>query len=201
VTVRNLTGHKLPTAYPSRRAWLHLTATDATGRTLFESGRLESSGAIAGNDNDMDARRYEPHHDLISTPDQVQIYEAILQGADGTVTTGLLTAMEYRKDNRVLPRGFDKATAGADIDVHGTASADPNFLGAEDEVTYEIDLSGARGEIAVTAELYYQPIGYRWAENLRSYDTFETDRFNRYYDEMSDVSAALLARAETPVAR
>jgi hypothetical protein len=31
VTVRNLTGHKLPTAYPSRRVWLHLTVRDRDG--------------------------------------------------------------------------------------------------------------------------------------------------------------------------
>ncbi len=28
VTVQNLTGHKLPTAFPSRRAWLHVTVAD-----------------------------------------------------------------------------------------------------------------------------------------------------------------------------
>lgn len=201
ITVRNLTGHKLPTAYPSRRAWLHVTATDAAGKVLFESGRLQPNGAIFGNDNDDDASRYERHHDVVTEPGQVQIYEAILKGSDGSVTTGLLTAVDYQKDNRVLPRGFDKATAGPDIDVHGTASDDADFTGAEDTVIYDIDVGDAEGEITLTTELYYQPIGFRWAENLRPYDSFETDRFTRYYDEMSNVSAALLARAEIRVNR
>lgn len=40
VVVRNLTGHKLPTAYPSRRAWLHVTVRDLGGAVVFESGRV-----------------------------------------------------------------------------------------------------------------------------------------------------------------
>jgi hypothetical protein len=196
ITVRNLTGHKLPTAYPSRRVWLHVTATDDAGTVLFESGRLRSNGSIAGNDNDDDAGAYEAHYDMITSESQVQIYEAILRSSEGAVTTGLLTAMDYLKDNRVLPRGFDKRTADDDIDVHGAASRDANFTGAEDDVTYVIDVSRAHGQVTLTAELYYQPIGYRWAENLRRYETFETDRFTRYYDAMSDVSATRLARTE-----
>src|SRR5580765_2861329 len=105
VSVENLGGHKLPTAYPSRRAWLHLTVRDRNGRTIFESGALNANGSIQGNDNDEDAGRFEPHYTEISRPDQVQIYETVMAGADGRLTTGLLTALRYVKDNRVLPHG------------------------------------------------------------------------------------------------
>ncbi|MBV9086163.1 MAG: hypothetical protein JOY79_01645, partial [Acidobacteriaceae bacterium] len=49
VVVQNLAGHKLPTAYPSRRAWLHVTVRDAKGGTVFESGKLNADGSIVGN--------------------------------------------------------------------------------------------------------------------------------------------------------
>ena len=74
VDVRNATGHKLPTAYPSRRAWIHLTARDQTGRTIFESGAPQADGSIAGNANDEDASAFEPHYTEITAEDQVQIY-------------------------------------------------------------------------------------------------------------------------------
>ncbi|MDX1660752.1 MAG: hypothetical protein R3326_03085 [Gemmatimonadota bacterium] len=194
VVVENLAGHKLPTAYPSRRAWLHVTVRDADGRPVFESGALESDGSIAGNDNDADPARFEPHRAEIRDEDQVQIYEAILAGPDGTVTTGLLTAVEYAKDNRVLPDGFDPASADADIAVYGAATEDEDFAGGGDRVRYVVDPAESAGPYAVEAELWYQPIGFRWARNLAPYRTAETDRFVRFYDSMSEVSAALLAR-------
>ena len=113
VIVENLTGHKLPTGYPSRRAWLHVTARDATGQVLFESGAVAPTGAIAGNANDEDPARYEPHYDEIRSADQVQIYESVMVDLKGTPTTGLLQGVRYVKDNRLLPRGFDKSTASA----------------------------------------------------------------------------------------
>jgi hypothetical protein len=54
VRVENLTGHKLPTAFPSRRAWLHVVVTAADGHVVFESGKLNPDGSIAGNANDAD---------------------------------------------------------------------------------------------------------------------------------------------------
>ena len=69
VTISNLGGHKLPTAYPSRRAWLHLSVRDAKGQTVFESGALRADGAVQGNDNDEDGTRIEPHYTTITRPE------------------------------------------------------------------------------------------------------------------------------------
>ena len=68
VFVENLTGHKFPTAYPSRRAWLHVVVRDRNGHTAFESGALRPDGSIEGNDNDADPARFEPHYREIKTP-------------------------------------------------------------------------------------------------------------------------------------
>ena len=196
VTVENLAGHKLPTAYPSRRVWLHVTVRDGVGDVLFESGGFEPSGAIRGNDNDRDPLTYEPHYDQIDRADQVQIYEPVMVDEQGVATTGLLTGVRYAKDNRILPRGFDKTTAEWDVDVYGAAKRDPDFVGGRDQVRYSVDVAGASGPFQVEAELWYQPIGFRWAHNLAAYEAAETERFVRYYRAMAASSGLVLASAE-----
>jgi hypothetical protein len=195
LVVTNLTGHKLPTAYPSRRAWLHVTVRDQGGRVLFESGALRPDGSVVGNDNDANPAAFEPHHAEIQSAEQVQIYESILADPRGAVTTGLLSAVGYAKDNRLLPRGFDKATAHADIAVHGAASGDGDFQGGGDRVRYRVPGGEGRGPLQVTAQLLYQPIGFRWAHNLRGYDAPEPARFVGYYESMAESSATPLAEA------
>lgn len=194
VVVASRTGHKLPTAYPSRRAWLHVTVRDGAGAVVFESGALRPDGSIAGNDSDADPARFEPHHETIERGDDVQIYETVMADASGAVTTGLLAAVRYVKDNRILPEGFDKATARAEVAVRGGAAGDPDFMGGGDTVRYRVPVGGAAGPLEIDVELLYQPIGYRWAKNLAGYDTAESRRFLRLYDEMARVSAARLAR-------
>ena len=194
VTVRNLAGHKLPTAYPSRRAWVRIGVRDDDAGMLLTCGDPAADGAITGNDNDADPLRYEPHYAEIASPDQVQIYEAIMADPDGDVTTGLLTAVRFVKDNRLLPSGFDKATAGEDIAVRGDAAADADFQGGSDTVRYAVPLGGADGPFTVEAELWYQPIAYRWAHNLAEYPADEPARFVAYYRSLSASSTILLAR-------
>ena len=196
VHVTSKAGHKLPTAYPSRRVWLHIVIEDAAGDIVFESGRLLDNGAIDGNDNDVDGSAFEPHYEVIEAADQVQIYEPILGDAAGNVTTGLLRGVRYLKDNRLLPEGFDKSTAEIDIAVAGNALTDPDFTAGSDTIRYRLAIGAADAARAATvrATLYYQSIGYRWAENLREYRTFETDRFVRYYQDSIKGTEAVLAR-------
>ena len=199
VTVRNLTGHKLPTAYPSRRTWLHVTVRDRDGQIVFESGAIEPSGLIRGNDNDVDGTGFEPHHMEIRSVGQVQVYESIMRDVNGNVTTGLLRGTAYIKDNRLLPRGFDKATAAPDIAVRGGAEHDPDFTAESDRVRYVVNTAGQTGPFQVAAELRYQPISFRWAQNLQAYDAMETRRFVNWYDEMASGSSQVLASATASI--
>jgi hypothetical protein len=194
VEVRNLTGHKLPTGYPSRRAWLHVTIRDQAGRPVFESGALAPAGSIEGNDNDIDPTKFEPHYAEIREPGQVQIYESVMGDPAGLPTTGLLTGVRYLKDNRLAPRGFEKASAAPDIAVVGGAAEDADFAGGADRVRYSVDVAGTEGPWQVDVELRFQSIGFRWADNLRKYDASEPRRFVTYYDAMSTVSSEILAR-------
>jgi hypothetical protein len=196
VFVENLTGHKLPTAYPSRRAWIHFVVKDRDGHAVFESGALNPDGSIQGNDNDVDKERYEPHYREITSADQVEIFEPILKDSDGKVTTGLLAATGYLKDNRVLPTGFDKTTAEKDIAVIGDAAEDPNFVAGGSTLRYAVPLGSGEGPFHVEVELWYQPIGFRWAHNLQPYTAAEPQRFVNYYESMSSSTATVLARAE-----
>jgi hypothetical protein len=177
VTLENKAGHKFPTGFPARRAWIHLVVTDAGGKVVFESGGVKPDGAIVGNDNDDDPAKYEPHYATITRPDQVQIYEAILKGTDGSVTTGLLRAAGYLKDNRLLPAGFEKSAPYPDIAVWGEAMNDPEFVGGSDKVVYRVDVSGGSAPFTVNVELDYQSIGFRWMDNLRQQSGAEIDRF------------------------
>lgn len=199
IDVRNLAGHKFPTAYPSRRAWLHVTVTDAGGRPVFESGAFAPDGSIVGNDSDADEARFEPHYTEITRPDQVQVYEAVMADGAGSVTTGLMSAERLLKDNRLLPRGFDAARGGDRVAVRGSAASDGNFTAGGDRVRYSVAVDAAAGPFTVTAELWFQPIAYRWAENLAAYDAFETQRFVRYYRAMARGSAIPVASISASV--
>jgi hypothetical protein len=199
VAIQNLTGHKLPTGFPSRRAWLNVVVRDRTGAIVFESGALGANGRIEGNDNDADPLKYEPHLREIRRAEDVEVYESIIGDADGRVTTGLLSGTRYLKDNRLLPRGFDKASAERDIAVLGDAADDPDFAGGGDRVTYTVEARAEGAPFQVEVALRFQPIGFRWARNLDRYRAMETQRFVGFYNAMAGESAIVLAKASATV--
>ncbi len=111
---------------------------------------------------------------------QVQIYEPIIADPDGKVTTTLLRAQSYLKDNRLLPYGFDKAAAPIEIAVLGEALQDEDFLAGGDRIRYQVQLGNGTAPYNVEVELLYQTIGYRWAEKFRQQDNPQGRDFYHY---------------------
>ncbi|HPA45927.1 MAG TPA: multiheme c-type cytochrome [bacterium] len=178
-------GHKFPAGFPSRRAWVHFIARDNIGNVVFESGRFMADGRIQGNDADANLQTFEPHREIITSPDQVPIYEGIMQDTKGNVTYTLLSASSYAKDNRLLPHGFDPTSASADIAAIGDVSRDADFSGGGDRIRYRIPLSGESGPFAVEAELLYQTIAYPFLADLAKDDNLEYLQLAGYYEEAS----------------
>lgn len=185
VRIKNSVGHKFPSGFPSRRTWIHFVIKDQEGAILFESGRPNENGSIAGNDNDDDITSFEPHYEIINRPDQVQIYESIMANTDQEVTYTLLRAGSYLKDNRLLPEGFDKRTANSDIGVYGAANNDENFDGGGDHITYQITQDNLKNvPLTVEVELLFEPVAYSFVKELRKHELKLVDDFIYYWDKL-----------------
>ncbi|MCZ7540992.1 MAG: hypothetical protein M5U29_14010 [Anaerolineae bacterium] len=191
VVVENRAGHKLPTGFPSRRAWLHITVRDAAGNAVFESGGYTADGRIVGDDHDADPARYEPHHTVILSPDDVQIYQPIMGDVNGEITGILLRGAGYLKDNRLLPAGFDKNAAHPDVRPCDAALADANFTGGSDRLMVSVNTGAAEGPFEVSVELLYQALSYRWIEKLRGFDTAESARFLGYHETVPNTPVVM----------
>jgi hypothetical protein len=107
--------------------------------------------------------------------------------------------LTFVKDNRLLPRGFDKAAADPEIAVRGSAAGEADFRAEGDQVRYRIDLIAASGPLRVEVALRFQPISFRWANNLRNYDAAEPRRFVGYHESMGGATSVELARASAAV--
>ena len=176
----NPVGHKLPSSYPSRRVWLHLTAVNNNTRdSFFLSGEYMPDGYISDNQNNQVSDRFEPHYVIITDENQVQIYESIMIDSAGELTTCLLRAANDIKDNRLLPSGFDKENVFLNVAVHEEALTDPNFQGGGDSIEYHMPVDG-RDALTITLEVVYQSISYRWIENFRLFDSNPIQAFLSY---------------------
>ena len=173
---------------------------DAAGQVFFESGKPFADGRIEGNDADNDILSYEPHYNEITQPDQVQIYEGVMLNTDNEVTYTLLRAAKYGKDNRLLPKGFDKADVLAAIGVFGKAVSDANFIGGSDQVTYKIDTSGHSRPYTITARLLFTTVAYPFVKDLEKDEELpEVNSFMHLYrlaDKMGQEVTAIQATVQ-----
>ena len=173
---------KFPSGFPSRRTWIHVSVTDGFGESVFESGRPDELGRIEGNDADFVPGGCEPHYRVVSSPQEVQIYESVMENTDGEVTYTLLRGAAYRKDNRLLPKGFEIASADPRIAVFGMASSDPDFTAGQDKVSYQVATGARPGPYLVDVKLYYQSVSAAFATDLREDSTDEVVRYILMHD-------------------
>ncbi|MEO6774342.1 MAG: hypothetical protein ABI467_15205 [Kofleriaceae bacterium] len=172
VHVQNLTGHKLPTGYPSRRMWIHLTVT-AGGATVFESGGVDATGALV--DAAGTVLPAQPHRDTVASSDEVQVWEAAFVDRLGQPTHRTTEAAHYSKDDRILPAGFAPSPTDATRISPVGVIADPTFVPGSDDVTYT--LAGIPTGATITATLSFQVLRPELVEAVEASSTPAGSRF------------------------
>jgi hypothetical protein len=173
VKVTNHTGHKLPTGFSEgRQMWIHIRAVDGSGKLLFEDGILKDGY-------------------LVRTP-ETKVYEQIVaatgypfldENQDGQVDEKeshfhFVLMNDVRKDNRIPPKGYNKAAYQADgafivpRDPKDTDYADGQHW---DITPYRFAIpKSAKGPVRVEARLLYQTFSREYVEFLKEHDREKT---------------------------
>ena len=189
VGVSNKTGHRLPSGVGFRRAFIEVRVSDTDDKTVWCSGCSNDAGVIIGADKEplktefldhipegATEALYQPHHEVITAQDQVQIYEELTQNAKKEFTTSFVHRVYHPKDNRLTPLGTLKPGSDAfvkkfgDSDVtsafmkatlpEGRAKMDTTFIPGSDQTEYRIPLPDGMDTagLKITATLYSQAI-------------------------------------------
>lgn len=192
----NKAGHKFPSGYPSRRAFVQFLMIDTEGDTIFQSGSMDSNYEVIGQDPS-----FEPHYQVINDENQVQIYELVTGDVENNFTTLLERAAIALKDNRLPPLGFTTSHEVYDTTlIAGNALTDPDFNiengmegSARDLLQYHISRADYNGGFAnIQAHVYYQSLPPRWLAPMLEEDTPEINAFRTMYEE-ADRSPVLMA--------
>jgi len=182
VKITNLTGHSFPSGVEFRRGFVELLVLDSSDKQIWASGRTNSKGEIVegltesvlateyfGVDPNSN-KSFQPHYNQknpVTRPNQVQIYEELVEDTDGKITTSFVRLYKHVKDNRLLPRGWRKDGPYAEhTSPFGRAADDPGYIdpvrnssSGSNTILYRIPLRDMKGIAAsVSATLYYQAI-------------------------------------------
>lgn len=183
VQLINRCGHKFPSGYPSRIAYVEFVVTDFNNDTLFASGLHDANGNVINRDTP-----FEPHYDVIRQQNEVQIYEMVMGDVSNTATTVLERADTCLKDNRLAPKGFSTSHLSYDTTRIIGIGNDPDFnysgptegTGA-DVVHYHVFLNGYTGPLNMTSRVYYTSVPQAWLGEMFSYNSAAIDTFRNMY--------------------
>ena len=186
LTINNRAGHKFPSGYPSRRAFVEFLIQNEAGDTLFISGKTDEDYEVFGQNPS-----YEPHYQIIRAEDQVQIYELVMGDVNGDVTTVLERADFPIKDNRIPPFGFSTSHEVYDTtEIAGQALEDPDFNktngqegSGSDVIYYHIPMNGNYELLKATATIFYQPTPPKWMDEMFAESSPEIDQFKSMFAE------------------
>ncbi|MFL5330787.1 MAG: cytochrome P460 family protein [Gemmataceae bacterium] len=185
VLVTNKAGHRFPSGVAFRRSFLEvaLVRPPKDGRPeeiVWASGRTNELGVLVGADGsplpteffERDAngqQQFQPHHEVIDSENQVQIYETLIRNKKEELTTSFVRGCGIAKDNRLLPRGWKLDGPGPELSGRFLEATYPDSQtlkdqryangSGTDEVIYKMPRpKAADGDLQVRATLYYQPM-------------------------------------------
>ena len=166
----NLSGHKFPSGYPARRAWIEVLAHQGQD-TIWHSGKWGVDGRIVGVD-EGGLSVFQPHHEVLTEEDDVQVYELVAVDVTGAPTNILERAAASAKDNRLLPLGFAHDDPVYDTtSVVGEALGDMDFVAlsamGQDRLSYAMSAHpNPELDLKLEVRVWYQSMPPRWVESM-----------------------------------
>lgn len=187
VRIENKAGHKFPTGFPSRRAYLEFIVYNASD-TLFHSGKPNAKALT-----NTDLKLFEPHYKIINEENQVQIYEFVMGDTRNNVTTVLERAYVPLKDNRIVPKGFSNGHRNYDtVRVVGNAENDADYFSGSgvERLIYALSKSKIITATDVRVIMHYETVPENWLKEMFSYATVDEDidLFQSMYNRTGDKS-------------
>lgn len=188
VMIENHAGHRFPSGVGFRRAFIEFLLIDDSKpegqQVVWSSGMTNAVGVIVDAEGKplatefFENDKYQPHHEVIRSSDEVQIYETLLHTVGGEFTTSFVHGCTTIKDNRFLPRGWKKEGPGGGLKGHFLTATYPGPVAAQDarymdgsgsdSTRYVVQLPEGvqRASVRVQASLYYQAMPPYFLKNI-----------------------------------